>query len=226
MARSFASASSQRLRRDAAWVTTTPMTFSAFVNRASAVTASVVGLWTTASPSLNGWTLDVNDSSSVARAITYVSNLNSLATQGTIPASGTPVHVSAVFASATSRIASVDGVQGTPQTTARTPSGTVARSTIGVIYNDGGNVYQLHMNGDIWEVGVWNVALDAGEIKALAQGYPPSTIRPASLVAYYPLGGRIGGNNDLDRWKSKLDMTPDNSPTFATHGRMIYPGDG
>lgn len=41
-----------------------------------------------------------------------------------------------------------------------------------------------YMDGQIWWVGYWNVALSAGEIRALAQGRPPYTIRPENLVSF------------------------------------------
>ena len=73
------------------------------------------------------------------------------------------------------------------------------------------------------EVGVWSVALDDAEIASLAKGYSPLEIRPASLVAYYPLGGHYG-QADVDRWRNRYDLTPSGSPTWADHPRVIYQG--
>jgi hypothetical protein len=42
-------------------------------------------------------------------------------------------------------------------------------------------------NGRLAEVAVWDVALNADEITALARGYRPSLIRPDKLLWYIPL---------------------------------------
>lgn len=41
--------------------------------------------------------------------------------------------------------------------------------------------------GHIAEIAHWNANLNADEIKALAKGFPPKTIRPGSLIFYAPL---------------------------------------
>lgn len=50
----------------------------------------------------------------------------------------------------------------------------------------------------------------------------PNQISRNSLVAYWPLGGHLG-QNDLDRWRNKFDLTAFNSPSWATHPPMDYP---
>jgi hypothetical protein len=44
-----------------------------------------------------------------------------------------------------------------------------------------------YANGVMSHVGIWNVALDAGEALSLTRGFPPRRVRPQSLVAYFPL---------------------------------------
>ncbi|MDG4854072.1 MULTISPECIES: LamG-like jellyroll fold domain-containing protein [unclassified Mesorhizobium] len=41
--------------------------------------------------------------------------------------------------------------------------------------------------GDIAEIGHWNTQLDAAEIAALANGFSPMLVRPASLIFYAPV---------------------------------------
>ena len=41
--------------------------------------------------------------------------------------------------------------------------------------------------GSVAEAGIWNVALAADEIAALAKGFSPKPIRPQNLAAYLPL---------------------------------------
>lgn len=45
----------------------------------------------------------------------------------------------------------------------------------------------FQFDGDIAEVGLWDTALSAAEIAALAKGVPPSRVRSRRLCAYYPL---------------------------------------
>ena len=45
----------------------------------------------------------------------------------------------------------------------------------------------FQFDGDIAELGLWDTALSAAEIAALARGVPPSRIRPLRLCAYWPL---------------------------------------
>lgn len=90
-------------------------------------------------------------------------------------------------------------------------------------YPDGGSPAYAHMA----EVGLWSAVLDAGERAALSAGFTPPQIRPASLVAYWPLGGLMGGNNAtagvLDRWANRYNLTAAGTPTWVDHPRVIYP---
>lgn len=79
-----------------------------------------------------------------------------------------------------------------------------------------------YFNGRISEVAAWNVALTGAEMASLASAMSPTLIRPASLAAYWPLGGHHG-NHDADHWKNRYDMTAVNSPTWVDHPRVIYP---
>jgi hypothetical protein len=49
------------------------------------------------------------------------------------------------------------------------------------------------------DVAIWNVDLTAFEISALAKGARPNIIRPASLVAWWPLDGLQSPEPDLSR---------------------------
>jgi hypothetical protein len=89
-----------------------------------------------------------------------------------------------------------------------------------------GRVY-AGSNGEFWngrmaEFGIWSTGLTAAEVAGLAKGRDVSTVRPASLAAYYPMGGRYN-QSDVDRWESKLDMTATGSPTWTDHPRIVYP---
>jgi hypothetical protein len=93
-------------------------------------------------------------------------------------------HAAGVFTSSTSRKAYISGVGGTADTTNLTPSG-VNRTGIGYHITSGSRT--VFTNGRIAEAAIWDVALDDAEIAALAKGFRPSLIRPASLRLYVPL---------------------------------------
>jgi hypothetical protein len=87
---------------------------------------------------------------------------------------------------------------------------------------NGGAVIQEH-NGNIAEVGLWNVELTESEKTALSRGYAPFLVRPQSLSGYWPLAGRTSPEIDI---VGKYNMTLTNSPTTAAHPRIIYPKSG
>lgn len=53
---------------------------------------------------------------------------------------------------------------------------------------------------------IWNVALDDREVAALAAGIPPWMIRPASLVACWPMPGDSDGN-EKNWWPGSYELT-------------------
>lgn len=111
-------------------------------------------------------------------------------------------HACGVFASNTSRTAYFNGSAATTNTSTVTQNafddlriGARWATTLGV-----------GMRGLLAEVGVWNVALTAGEISSLADRINCSKIRPESLVFYSPLvrefidtvgGSAITNNNSV-----------------------------
>jgi hypothetical protein len=84
-----------------------------------------------------------------------------------------------------------------------------------------GTSVAVYANGLIAEVAIWSVALTATEANALWRRRSPLAIRPESLVAYYPLGG-FWVQADSDVWKSGLDLTAMNSPTWADHAPLFH----
>jgi len=89
-------------------------------------------------------------------------------------------HIGGVFASATSRVAYLDGTADTPETTSRIPSGIDAVTMGGGIFST--SSYSRFITGSMAEWAVWNVALNATELAMLAAGVHPRRIRPANLV--------------------------------------------
>lgn len=74
-------------------------------------------------------------------------------------------------------------------------------------------------NGRIAEAAIWNAALTNGEVAILALGYSPLFVRPASLVAYWPLIGRYDPEIDV-RGISPMSIT---GATVGDHPRVLAP---
>ena len=122
-----------------------------------------------------------------------------------------------MFASASSRTAYLDGTAGTENTT-----------TVGTF--DASDTYSIgawewvgatirYMDGQIGEVGMWNVALTAAEILVLAAGYSPLLVRPESLVSYVPLVNNDPYQDHFDNAAFTVGGTPDT----AAHPPIIKP---
>lgn len=77
-------------------------------------------------------------------------------------------------------------------------------------------------DGKLAEIGVWNVALSAGEALALGKGVSPRLIRPLSLKGYWPLWGAHSPEIDLS--DNGNDATITGSVSAADHapvGRLV-----
>lgn len=131
-------------------------------------------------------------------------------------------HLGGVSASNTSRIFYADGVAGTTDTASISPSGGFRdRVTIGALRSNGSLISTAQ--GDIAECAIWSVALDAAEITALAAGFSPLLIRPASLVFYAPL---IGGGDPERDIRGGLTLpygAAGAAPTVVPHPRVFKP---
>lgn len=88
-------------------------------------------------------------------------------------------HACGVFTSSTSRTVYLDGGSSATNTNSVTPS--VDRTEVGAWQSS------FWFNGDIAEVGIWNIDLTAAEVASLAKGVSPALIRPQNHVAYLPL---------------------------------------
>ena len=134
-------------------------------------------------------------------------------------------HACGVFTSSTSRTAYIDGGSSATGTTDLTPtSPNLSRIGFSVRLAP---VDPRYMSGRIAEAAIWDVALSAAEVVSLAKGFAPLFIRPASLVAYWPLDrnsfNKGGGSTTLDRWKGTYNLTETNTPALAEHPRIYYP---
>jgi hypothetical protein len=117
--------------------------------------------------------------------------------------SATPVsaniwqHGGGVFTSDSERLAYYNGVAGTVNTESFTPTG-IIRTTSGAFLSLVSNIYAT---ADVCELGIWNVALTANEMAALAAGATCNSIRPGSLLGYWlPLGKKNLSNTEAENF--------------------------
>ena len=211
MAYLFTAASSQYLIGGSAPVTAEPFTMACWY-RPTATPGSNVPL------AIGGNTLGrcqlVLQATSIQAS--RISDANTSATAVSVTAAnsaGVWVHTCGTYDTAGNNIISWrNGVAGTPVTNPGTAM-TLGRVTIGARLQS--LVPGAYANGDIAEVGIWNVVLTAAEIAALAKGIAPHRIRPQNLVFYPRL---IRG---LVETRRGLALTNTNGATVSNHCRII-----
>ena len=123
-------------------------------------------------------------------------------------------HAAAVGTSATDRAVFINGGNKGISTTDITPTG-LDKTALAV---ERTNILANYLDGRMADATVWDVALSDAEVAIPALGFSPLLVRPANLVAYWPL---IRDDRD---WVGGYDMTAYNSPTWAAHaGKVKYP---
>jgi hypothetical protein len=220
MARNFPNSTASRLTLASSAITAAPVTIVAWVRLTAVGTVGrvIAGVNNSASASArNAFQLVMNTTETILARTGDGASFNSSETAGTLTA-GAWAHAGAVFASATSRTAYLDGTAATPDTNSRVPSG-INQTTIGLTSHSSGTLANP-WNGEIAEVGIWDVALGDAEMKALAKGISPLLIRPASLVYYWPILGKY--NPEIDRISGGA-LTVTGTTQAAAHPRIMYP---
>lgn len=215
MARTFVVASSQYLEYATAIVTAYPFTMAAWFNSTSvAVDQSIMSLADAAGTG-EIWHLTARGTvgGDPVQFTSRAGGVNSVAGTAAGFSANTWHHACGVGASATDRTVYIDGGNPGTNVTSSTPSGLDA-TTIGRISSSSPTFY---FGGRIAEAAIWNVALDAAEVAALAKGFSPRLIRPASLLAYWPLIGNYDPEIDL-RAGQALTVT---GATVGDHPRII-----
>lgn len=226
MARSFSSASSQRLTVGTSPMTTVPLTMSCWYYCTDTTTLQTVLELSKAGAGVGVHKYRLilrGDLAGASKTLQAQQNPGNVVSSTIAYTGSTWQHACGVFTTTASRTVYLNGANNATDTTAGSPA-SVDQTSLAVAWDgSGAGVWTQYYTGRIAEVGVWNVAITAAEVASLAKGYSPLEIRPASLVAYYPLGGHYG-QFDLDRWKNRYDLTAYNSPTWSDHPRVIYPG--
>lgn len=159
-------------------VTAVPLTIACWV-RPGTLTGShevVAAMTSPGGTAANAFRLNVS-SSAGARAVQVGNSSTGFSAFGTALPSGWS-HVAAVFAANNSRTAYQNGVAGTANTTNLIPS--AVPTTLRTARYD--STALNYFPGLVAHPAIWNVALNAGEVLALAQGAPPWLVRPEGLV--------------------------------------------
>lgn len=185
------------LRCSSAVLTSTPVTMAAWAYPTTlGDNRRIVSILNSASPNnQNQWALGIGPSDNVSATTGDGSSSSSSASTMSITAN-TWVHAAAVFASATSRAAYLNGGNKGTNTVSRTPTG-LNRTSIGAQDNADLATAPKNMIGPLAHVAIWNVALADADIAALATGMSPLLMQPEALVAYWPLIGVNSPENNL-----------------------------
>lgn len=192
-----------------------PVTMACWVNPDLGSADAAVSLST--ATALNSVSIQLTNTGVLrVRSSTTGGTVNSADTVATVSAN-TWAHIAGVFTSTTSRTAYIDGGNAVTNTSTNNPSAaSFNTTTIGARYETTrGNFF----GGEIAEVGIWSAALTAAEIASLAKGISPTLIRPASLVAYWPLIGNYSPEIDL---RNRFEMTVSGA-TKEAHPRVYMP---
>lgn len=183
MARLFASGSSQYLTMASAVASAAPLTLACWFrpsNVAGATSKTLVAI--DDGTSNNFFLLRSVGSTGTVSAVTNDGGGAVSSTTAAAQSDGTYGHCAAVFASATSRVAYLNGTAASAETTSSTPSG-ISTTNVGRIAGI------QFADGDIGEVAIWSAALSAADIARLAAGALPRLVQPSSLVAYWRVLG-------------------------------------
>jgi hypothetical protein len=126
-------------------------------------------------------------------------------------------HACAVYTSATSRAAFINGGSKGTDTLSRAPA-SVDYLSVGAGRFSGSMFSPI--NGSVAELGVWNIDLTDDEVAALGKGYSPLLVRPSALIDCWRLIGRDSPETNLKRVNS---LTINGTMSIADHLPIIMP---
>lgn len=216
MARDFETGSSDYGENTSAVLTAMPITIAAWVKPESvSLNHYILSLGVNAGNSAFNLKIDNDDT---VRAQSTLSGASVAAATSTTVTAGTWCHAAAVFASATSRSAYLNGGGKGTNTTSNTPAG-INRTTLGCRWDTSRSNF---FDGLIAEAAIWSAALADDDIAALAKGVSPLLVRPEVIEAYWPLIGNYSPEIDL---VGGFSFTLSGTAT-ADHCRVAYPGRG
>jgi len=211
MARAFVRASSQFIGHSAGLVSADPITLACW-GRSDDSTNGQDAVQIGDSTTGRGWRLNFGGATAgdPIRAIaTDNTGTNAIAVTSTGYSVNTWHHACAVFTSTSSRDAYIDGGSVGNNATALGTMMSPNRTDIGRAVNA-----SSYFSGRLAEVAIWNVALTANEVLALARGVSPLRVRPASLISYVPIWGLHSAEIDMKNSGATWTVT---GATLANH---------
>lgn len=210
MARLFVTASAQSLSRSGAVLTAIPITFAAWARINDLTTDSgIMACGDTGGTSYFG--IRVVQTTGIPQAVARSASVNANAAAGAAITLNQWHHVCGVYTNNSSRACFLDGANKGTNATAVTPA-SLDTTAIGATYFSG--VLQVPADGDVAEVAMWNAALTDAEVALLASGVSPMTVRPASLIAYWPITGRVSPEISF---VGEFPMTLNGAPVQSQH---------
>ena len=211
MARTFVAASSQSLAVTSSPVSAVPLTVACW-HKPTAINVQRNVLAISLSSSLKFYQLQQRASAICADQ--YDGTLLGSSTFSSGYSSGSWQHIAGVFTSNSSRTVYLGGVAATTNTTT---IGTVTPDRLVLGARNNAGTIDSFFDGDVAEAAVWNIALTASDIAALALAVSPLLVRPDALVFYAPVMGVYSPEIDL---MGHRDLTVTGA-TQATHPRMF-----
>jgi hypothetical protein len=208
MARSF-NGTSDYIEHAAPLLTAAPITLACWFNATDATTSMTLVSISDIAGITNYFRLGLNSPTAGRVGANARSAVNATAESSASYVANTWNHGCAVFASASSRSAYLNGAAAGSDATASTPAGLDA-TNIGCLRR---TTRITFLSGAIAEVGIWNSALSAADVAALAKGFSPTKVRPDALVFYSPLIREV---RDL---RAGVALTT-NGTTVAAHPRV------
>lgn len=203
---------SDYIEATSAVVTAVPLTMACWVNPDNTNTNFNV-LAVAADTGTERWMLQMAGAlgGDFVRAVTQGSGSTTVGQTATAFTANSWQHIAARFNANNNRRAYINGVGGTAGTTSVTPAGP---NTTNIGYSYSSSTRGGFHDGEIAEVGIWNVGLDDAEIAALAKGYRCSLIRPQNLVFYAPIVRQV------DDYARGLSLTTSGA-VVSPHPRRI-----
>jgi len=215
MARKFVAASNQYLYNANAVKDAVPLTMACWVKPADVSASYIPMSLTDTAGQIDYFCLQLTITTGTLVARTRSVGGGDNAETANVVTAGKWHHICGVWAATDDRKSYLDAGTAGTGTADLTPAG-IDTTSIGA-HKD--SVILQHLNGQIAEAAIWDVALSTDEIKQLAHGMSPYLVNRANLLAYWPL---TLDDTDL---AGVYDLTAINSPTFSNSPPgIIYPG--
>lgn len=224
MARGFIATDSEHLLTTSSPVTGVQLSISAWAFKTDATDGTHIVTITDASAGNQYFSLFMENTSGGNNILAVTRSGGSVNSQTTDSYSLNTWHqCGAVYSAINNRVAYLDGVAATANTTSRTPTG-IDRIGIGVLAISS-LPQPSHMTGRLAEVGIWSTALTTADMVSLSLGVSPILVRRDALVFYDPMirGVDADGEGNSRDIVGGLTSTETGTITVEPHTRMYYP---